>query len=70
MTLRRLSIIVLGALGVGVLALMAFLAWQKGSASEAAGWFTAGLLALREVVSKIENVALNIRSGAQQEPEE
>lgn len=70
MTLRRLAIVVLGILGVGVLALMGFLAWQEGSAGEAAGWFTAGLLALREVVSKIENVALNIRSGAQSEPEE
>lgn len=28
---------------------------------EAAGWLAAGFLALREVISKIENVALNIR---------
>jgi hypothetical protein len=68
--LRRLAIAVLGILGVGVLLLMGFLAWREGSASEAAGWFTAGLLALREVVSKIENVALNIRSGAQPEYDE
>jgi len=62
-SLRRLSIIVLGVLGVGVLALMAFLAFQQGSDLEAAGWLTAGLLALREVISKIENVALGLRQG-------
>lgn len=66
MTLRRLAILVLGALGVGVLGLMGFLAWQQGSVAESAGWFTAGLLALREVVSKVENVALGLRGGGQE----
>lgn len=61
MSLRRLSIAVLGTLGVGVLGLMAFLAFQQGSGLEAAGWLAAGFLALREVISKIENVALNVR---------
>ena len=61
MNLRRLSIAVLGTLGVGVLLLMAFLAYKQGSGLEAAGWLAAGFLALREVISKIENVALNIR---------
>lgn len=65
MSLRRLSVFVLGALGVGVLALMAFLAWQQGEKIEAAGWLTAGFLALREVISKIENVALRLRESGQ-----
>lgn len=61
MTLRRLSIAVLGLLGLGVLLLMTFLAFRQGGAIDAAGWLAAGFLALREVISKIENVALNIR---------
>lgn len=63
MTLRRLSVFVLGVLGVGVLSLMAYLAWQQGSKLEAAGWLAAGFLALREVISKIENVALGLRQN-------
>jgi hypothetical protein len=66
MSLRRLAILCLGILGVGVLALMAFLAFMSGDNLEAAGWLTAGFLSLREVVSKIENVSLNIRNGAQE----
>ena len=60
MNIRRLSVIVLGVLGAGVLILMAFLAWKQGEGLEAAGWLAAGFLALREVISKIENVALRI----------
>lgn len=65
MTLRRLTVLTLGVLGAGVLALMGLMAWQEGSQLEAAGWLTAGYMALREIVSKLENVALNIRSGSQ-----
>lgn len=64
MTTRKLALYVLALLGAGLLLLMGFLAYQKGGVAEAAGWFTAGLLALREIISKIENVALNIRNAA------
>lgn len=67
MSLRRLAIVVLGVLGVGVLMLMAFLAWQQGDGLEAAGWLAAGFLALREVISKIENVALRLRESGELE---
>jgi len=66
MSLRRIAIFVLGALGAGILALMAymaFVAWQQGAKLEAAGWLTAGFLSLREIVSKIENVSLGLRNG-------
>ena len=63
MTLRSLAIGILGALGGGVLGLMAWLAYQSGDNLEAAGWLTAGFLSLREVVSKLENVALGLRNG-------
>jgi hypothetical protein len=63
-TLRRLAILSLGILGAGVLILMGYLAHKSGDNLEAAGWLTAGFLSLREVVSKIENVALNIRNAA------
>ena len=63
MTLRSLAIGILGALGGGVLGLMAWLAYQSGDNLEAAGWLTAGFLSLREVVSKLENVALGLHNG-------
>lgn len=66
MNLRRLAVLSLTGLGVGVLALMgymAFVAWQQGAKLEAAGWLTAGFLSLREIVSKIENVSLGLRGG-------
>jgi hypothetical protein len=70
MSLRRLSVAVLGAIGIGILVLIALLSWfETMSAKESAGWALAGFMALREVVSKLENVALNIRSGSVEEVE-
>lgn len=64
MNIRSLSVLSLALLGAGVLVLMAYLAFRSGANLEAAGWLTAGFLSLREVVSKIENVAMNIRNAS------
>lgn len=61
---RLLAISYIAALGAGVLAFMAF-AYQAGPTSaEGAGWLTAGFLALREIISKIENIVLGSRGEA------
>lgn len=73
MNLRRLALLVLGVLGLGILLLMgglATLAYLAGEKFEAAGWLAAGLLSMREVMSKIENVALNVRQLADETPKE
>jgi len=62
-TLRRLAVAALAVLGVGVLCLMGYLAYRQGENLEAAGWLTAGFLALREIISKVENISLGIRQG-------
>lgn len=65
MSLRRVAVMILGALGVGVLALMGFMAYQEAvTLKEAVGWTLAGWLSIREIMSKIENVALGIRQGS------
>lgn len=64
MNIRSLAVLSLALLGAGVLVLMAYLAFRSGANLEAAGWLTAGFLSLREVVSKIENVAMNIRNAS------
>jgi urea transporter len=57
---RRPAVFILGGLGAGVLVLIGLLGWLEAmSAKEAAGWALAGFMALREIISKIENVALN-----------
>ena len=59
---RFAAISYVAALGAGVLAFMA-LAVQAGvSTGEGAGWLTAGFLALREIISKIENIALGMKT--------
>lgn len=63
MTIRQVAVLCLALLGAGVLVLMGYLAFKTGDNLEAAGWLTAGFLSLREVVSKIENVAMNIRNS-------
>lgn len=63
MRIRQLAVLCLALLGGGVLLLMAFLAFRSGANLEAAGWLTAGFLSMREVFSKIENVAMNIRNA-------
>lgn len=54
---KRVAILVLGGLGLGVLSLMAYMMYHSGTRTEAAAWFATGCLALREVVSKIENIS-------------
>ncbi|MFN3991269.1 MAG: hypothetical protein ACK4IS_13555 [Erythrobacter sp.] len=63
MTLRQESARILGGLGLGVLGLMGYMTYHEAvTMKEAAGWVVAGWLALREIISKIENVALGLRS--------
>lgn len=66
MSLRRISVLALAGLAftvVGFMCYLAFLAFSLGEQIGAAGWLTSGFLTLREFMSKIENVALNIRSS-------
>lgn len=58
---RRMAIVALALLGIGILVLMAYMMYQSSDTAEAAAWFATGCLALREVVSKIENIALGLR---------
>jgi hypothetical protein len=61
---RRLTVIILGALGAGVIGLIGYLARLEAmTLKEAAGWALAGFLSLRELMSKIENVALGLRNS-------
>jgi hypothetical protein len=63
MTLRRITVGLLGMIGLGLLCLIGYLAMLEAmTLKEAAGWALAGFLSLREIISKMENVALNIRA--------
>ena len=65
MSLRRVAVMILGGLGAGVLGLMGFMAYQEAvTLKEAVGWTLAGWLSIREIMSKIENVALGVRQGS------
>jgi len=61
---RFASIVLLGLLGSGILAFMGVAVTQDGIAGDDAGWIAAAFLSLREVMSKIENVSLGIRTPA------
>lgn len=62
---RFASIVLLGLLGLGILAFMVVATTQDGVVSGVdAGWITAAFLSLREVMSKVENVSLGIRTPA------
>lgn len=61
---RRIAVLVLGALGAGILIIMGYMTYEAETLAEAAGWFATGCLALREVISKIENIALGLRGSA------
>ena len=61
MNIRRATVLILGGLGIGVLALIGVLSYLEAmTAKEGAGWALAGFMALREIISKLENVALRI----------
>ena len=54
---------VLAVLGVGILVLMGMTIWSDGDVSASdMGWFAAALLAERDIFSKIEKIALGIRT--------
>jgi SNF family Na+-dependent transporter len=62
---RFASIVLLGLLGAGIIGFMVVSIMHDGQMSAAdAGWITAAFLSLREVMSKIENVSLGIRTPA------
>jgi len=61
---RFASIVLLGALGTGIIVFMAVAVTQDGISGDDAGWIAAAFLSLREVMSKIENVSLGIRTPA------
>lgn len=67
---RFAAITYVALLGIGVLLFM----WQAVEAGpdtlEGGGWLTAGFLALREIISKIENIALGIRTAPPSTTEE
>jgi hypothetical protein len=65
MTLRQEAVRILGGLGIGVLGLMGYMAYHEAmTLREAVGWTLAGWLSLREIMSKIENVALGAKPEA------
>jgi hypothetical protein len=67
-TLRRITVGLLGCIGLGLLCLIGYLAMLEAmTLQEAAGWALAGFLSLREIISKMENVALNIRADGDDE---
>lgn len=69
---RLATVVALTLLGLGILVFMGFVVARDGSLSaEDGGWVLAGFLSLREVFSKIENVALGNRplAGAVNERE-
>jgi hypothetical protein len=47
---------------------MAYMMYHSGTRAEAAAWFATGCLALREIVSKIENVAMGVTVGGGEGP--
>jgi len=61
---RFASIVLLGLLGGGIIAFMGVAVSQDGITGDDAGWIAAAFLSLREVMSKIENVSLGIRTPA------
>ncbi len=61
---RFASIVLLGLLGAGIIAFMAVAVTHDGISGDDAGWIAAAFLSLREVMSKIENVSLGIRTPA------
>lgn len=64
MSLRREAVRILGALGICVLGLMGFMSYHEAmTLREAVGWTLAGWLSIREIMSKIENVALGIKTS-------
>ncbi|QQN73965.1 hypothetical protein [Croceicoccus sp. YJ47] len=55
--LRKLAVVCLTVMAVGVIAFLFMLVWPTRSVTaEMAGWATAAFLALREFISKIENI--------------
>lgn len=71
MTIRRATVFILGGIGLGVLILIGALSYLEAmTATEGAGWALAGFMALREVISKIENVALRIAPPEDRETQE
>lgn len=61
MKTRQTAVKILGAMGMGMILLIGYLAYVEGmTLKEAAGWVLAGFLSVREIISKIENVALKI----------
>lgn len=55
--LRQLAIVALALLAAGVIVFLLMLIWPTRTiTSEMAGWATAAFLALREFISKIENI--------------
>ena len=64
-TQRMATVTLLALLGAGIIGFMLFAMTKDGSISGGdAGWMTAAFLSLREVMSKIENVSLGIRTPA------
>lgn len=64
---RTVAIVLLAAIGLSIIVVMGIqvgAAAKSADASEAAAWFTAGFLSVREVISKIEQVALGGLSPA------
>lgn len=65
--LRRLAILALAGLAVGVIAFLILLIWPSRTiTADMAGWATAAFLALREFISKIEKI---VNGPAAQLPE-
>ena len=57
------AILLLAVLGCGILVLMGMTIMGDGKVTaQDMGWFAAALLAIRDIVSKIEKVALGIRT--------
>lgn len=62
---RFAAILLLAALGIGIIVVMGFAVTRDGTiGTDDGGWLAAGFLSLREVMSKIENVSLGIRTPA------
>lgn len=61
---RTIAIGLLALIGLGIVVIMGIQIGKAGDTSEAAAWFTAGFLSIREVISKIEQVALGGLSPA------
>lgn len=60
---RIATVFLLAVLGMGVLTLMGMTILNDGKVSaQDMGWFAAALLAIRDIVSKMEKVALGIRT--------